>query len=106
MTAMRSPSIYSEDDPISLALRPPLTETIPQREARLNLEAEARRISQGIDDLIRLDREKLKKSKTDIKVGNQVSLSVCIYPSSSAASPPGSSRIREEHLAETIPAHV
>jgi guanine nucleotide-binding protein alpha-1 subunit len=79
MTTIRSPSIYRDDDPISLALRPPLTESVPERLARQNLEAEALRISQCIDDQIRLDREKLKKSKTDIKVVNVFLLSVRIY---------------------------
>jgi hypothetical protein len=106
MTAIRSPSIYSEDDPISLALRPPLTESAPERQARLNLEAEALRISQCIDDLIRLDREKLKKSKTDIKVGIVLLLSVRIYLCLFLAPPPWSSRIRQEHFEETVPAHV
>jgi guanine nucleotide-binding protein alpha-1 subunit len=103
MTLVRS---RHEDDPISLALRPPITESVAEREARLQLEAEALRISQRIDEQIRLDREKLKKSKTDIKVDVKLLLSSCISSSSSTASPPWSSWIWQEHSAETVPAHV
>ncbi|TFK70330.1 guanine nucleotide-binding protein [Pluteus cervinus] len=65
---MRTPSLYSQDDPISAALKPPPTETDAERTARLLAEAEAKRISEQIDEELRLEREKLKKNKGDVKL--------------------------------------
>ena len=65
---IRTPSIRSQDDPLSLAIRPPPEESDADRQIRLQHEAEARRISERIDEELRCDREKLKKSKTDVKV--------------------------------------
>lgn len=65
---LRTPSIRSQDDPLSVALRPPPTESAADRQVRLQQEAEARRISEQIDEELRIEREKLKKSKSDVKV--------------------------------------
>ncbi|KAH7926088.1 G-alpha-domain-containing protein [Leucogyrophana mollusca] len=65
---MRTSSIRSQDDPLSLALRPPPTETDSDRQRRLQHEAEARRISEQIDEDLRVEREKLKKSRSDVKL--------------------------------------
>lgn len=65
---MRTSSIRSQDDPLSVALRPPPTESETDRQMRLQREAEARRISEQIDEELRIEREKLKKSKSDVKV--------------------------------------
>ncbi|KAH7911686.1 guanine nucleotide binding protein, alpha subunit [Hygrophoropsis aurantiaca] len=65
---MRTSSIRSQDDPLSLALRPPPTETDSDRQQRLQHEAEARRISEQIDEDLRVEREKLRKSKSDVKL--------------------------------------
>lgn len=65
---LRTPSIYSQDDPISVALRPSPSESDQERRLRLQNEAEAKRISEKIDEELRLDRERLKKSKGDVKV--------------------------------------
>ncbi|KAH0833062.1 hypothetical protein J3R83DRAFT_12053 [Lanmaoa asiatica] len=65
---MRTSSIRSQDDPLSIALRPPPTESEADRQVRLRQEAEARRISEQIDEELRIEREKLKKSKSDVKV--------------------------------------
>ena len=65
---MRSPSIYSQDDPISAALKPPSTETDSERNVRLQFEAEAKRVSEQIDEDLREERERLKKKKGDVKV--------------------------------------
>jgi len=65
---MRTPSLYSQDDPITAAMQPPASETDAQRIARLELEAEAKRVSEQIDEDLRNEREKLRKSKTDVKV--------------------------------------
>lgn len=65
---MRSPSLYSQDDPITAAMKPPVSETESERVVRLEEEAEAKRISEQIDEDLREERERLKKRKTDVKV--------------------------------------
>ncbi|KAG6331612.1 hypothetical protein ID866_7476 [Astraeus odoratus] len=65
---MRTPSIRSQDDPLSLALRPPPTETEVDRQVRLHQEAEARRISEQIDEELRAERKRLERSKGDVKL--------------------------------------
>ena len=65
---MRSPSLYSQDDPITAALKPPPTETEEERIIRLQHEDEAKRISEQIDEDLREERERLKKRKGDVKV--------------------------------------
>ncbi|KAG1737296.1 guanine nucleotide binding protein, alpha subunit [Suillus lakei] len=65
---MRTSSIRSQDDPLSLAIRPPPEESDSDRHIRLQHEAEARRISEQIDEELRFEREKLKKSKSDVKL--------------------------------------
>jgi hypothetical protein len=65
---MRTPSIYSQDDPLSAVLKPSPTETEAERSARLVREADAKRISEQIDEDLRLEREKLKRRKGDVKV--------------------------------------
>ncbi|KAG6374373.1 guanine nucleotide binding protein, alpha subunit [Boletus reticuloceps] len=65
---IRTPSIRSQDDPLSIAIRPPPTETETDRQVRLQQEAEARRISEQIDEELRIEREKLKRSKGDVKL--------------------------------------
>ena len=68
MSLNRTSSVYSQDDPLSLALRPSPHETEGEKSARLQQEAEAKRVSDRIDEELRLDRERLKKSKNDVKV--------------------------------------
>ncbi|PPQ76450.1 hypothetical protein CVT26_012962 [Gymnopilus dilepis] len=65
---MRSPSLYSQDDPISAALKPPSSETESERAFRLEQEAEAKRVSEQIDEDLREERERLKKRKGDVKL--------------------------------------
>jgi len=65
---MRSPSLYSQDDPISAAMKPPSSETESERAVRLEAEAEAKRISEQIDEDLREERERMKKKKGDVKV--------------------------------------
>lgn len=48
------------DDPFRYLLKPPLDETLEEREIRLWKEAEARRISDEIDEGIRKERETLR----------------------------------------------
>jgi len=65
---MRTPSLYSQDDPITAAMKPPSSETEAERAARLVAEAEAKRVSERIDEDLREERERLKKRKGDVKV--------------------------------------
>ena len=65
---MRSPSLYSQDDPITAALKPPPTETEAERRIRLQLEDEAKRVSEQIDEDLREERERIKRKKGDVKV--------------------------------------
>lgn len=65
---MRSPSLYSQDDPITAAMKPPVSETEAERVIRLEHEAEAKRISEQIDEDLREERERNKKKRTDVKV--------------------------------------
>jgi hypothetical protein len=65
---MRPPSLYSQDDPISEALKPPSTETESERIARMSAEDEAKRISEQIDEDLREERERLRRKKGDVKV--------------------------------------
>ncbi|KAF5327017.1 hypothetical protein D9619_004123 [Psilocybe cf. subviscida] len=65
---MRSPSLYSQDDPITAAMKPPPSETEHERVARLEAEAEAKRVSEQIDEDLREERERMKKKKTDVKL--------------------------------------
>ncbi|KAI0956111.1 hypothetical protein AcV7_006604 [Taiwanofungus camphoratus] len=68
----RPPSVHSTNtesaDPLAAILRPPATETDRDRLSRLQREAEAKRISDSIDEEIRLDRERYKKNKQDVKL--------------------------------------
>lgn len=68
-TMIRTPSIHSQNDPITEALKPPPSETEAERIARLAAEDEARRISEKIDDDLREEREHLRRKKGDVKVG-------------------------------------
>ncbi|KAK7032274.1 hypothetical protein VNI00_013233 [Paramarasmius palmivorus] len=65
---MRTPSLYSQDDPITEALKPPVTETEAQRRIRLQEEAEAKRISEQIDEDLRQERELIKRKRGDVKL--------------------------------------
>jgi hypothetical protein len=65
---IRAPSVHSQDDPLSLALRPPLSETEGERVIRLKEEAEAKEASDKIDEEIKVEKQKLQKSKGDVKV--------------------------------------
>lgn len=71
---MRTPSIYSQDDPITAALQPPSTETEQQRFLRLEAEATAKRVSEQIDEELKQERERLRRKKDDIKVTRPVSM--------------------------------
>ena len=55
------PGIIESEDPITLLLTPPIDETFEERELRLQREAEARSVSDGIDEVIRQERDALKR---------------------------------------------
>lgn len=65
---MRTPSLYSQDDPITIAMKPPSTETDEERAVRQAAESEAKKISEQIDEELREERERLKRRKGDVKV--------------------------------------
>jgi hypothetical protein len=100
----RTPSLYSQDDPLSNAIRPPTTETDLEKKARLQREAEARRISEQIDEDIRQERERIKKSKEDVKVSLSLLRNDSIYPQLRHPIAPATraGRVREIDFAETI----
>jgi guanine nucleotide-binding protein subunit alpha len=57
-----------DDDPLTLALQPPEDETPAERSLREHYEAEARRISDEIDEQIRREREAEKKKRRPVKL--------------------------------------
>jgi hypothetical protein len=69
---IRTPSINSAHselgDPLSAHLRPPPGESEHDRQLRLQQEAEAKRISDSIDEELRQDAKRLQKRKQDVKV--------------------------------------
>ena len=67
LTARRPPADLS-DDPLTLALRPPETETEGERRIRLQKEAEAKRVSEQIDEQLRQDKRQWDKQRQDIRV--------------------------------------
>ncbi|KAJ8084983.1 hypothetical protein PM082_003760 [Marasmius tenuissimus] len=58
----------SLSDPLSAALLPPPNETFEQKEERLRIEVEAKRVSDGIDEMIKQERADMKKTKVDVSV--------------------------------------
>ena len=106
---MRTPSLYSQDDPLATALRPSSTETDVQRRARLAAEAEARRVSEQIDEELRQERERMKRNKGDVKVYFRRPFSthiLILHTDPSPAAPPWSSRERQIDPSEAISTHV
>ena len=67
-TQTRTSSIYSTDDPLSLALKPPPTESEVERQQRIAKELEAKKISDRIDEELRQERELKKKQNMEVKV--------------------------------------
>lgn len=67
-TLHRTSSIYSTDDPLALALKPPATETDEERQLRVAAELEAKRISDKIDEDLRVERERKRRANMQVKV--------------------------------------
>lgn len=103
---MRSPSLYSQDDPISAALKPPETETEAERTARLYAEAEAKRVSEQIDEHLREERERIRKRKGDVKVCLLLSSFTRIYSPMRPAFTSGAGRKRKIDAAKAVPTDV
>ncbi|KAG1742738.1 guanine nucleotide binding protein, alpha subunit [Suillus paluster] len=57
----------SLSDPLAAALMPPPNESTADRERRLAAESEAKRVSDGIDEMLRAEKKE-KKAKPEIKV--------------------------------------
>lgn len=55
-------------DPLTLAIAPPPDETLEQRQIREAAEAEAKRVSDEIDEQIRKERELERKKKKPVKL--------------------------------------
>lgn len=57
----------SFSDPLAAALMPPPNESAADRERRLEAESEAKRVSDGIDEMLRAEKKE-KRTKPEIKV--------------------------------------
>lgn len=57
----------SLSDPLAAALRPPENETPDERERRMHAEEEAKRVSDGIDEMIRAEKKE-RRVKQEVKV--------------------------------------
>ncbi|KAJ6575452.1 guanine nucleotide binding protein, alpha subunit [Mycena capillaripes] len=58
----------SLSDPLAAALLPPPNETLDERESRLKAASEAKMVSDGIDEMIRHERNHRKKSRAEVQV--------------------------------------
>ena len=59
---------HADEDPLSRVLAPPPNETLADRDARLHAEAEAKRISDAIDEEIQQQQKAEKKTARPIKI--------------------------------------
>jgi guanine nucleotide-binding protein subunit alpha len=57
-----------DDDPLSLAMQPPPDETAEQRQVREAAEAEAKRVSDEIDEQIKKEREIERRKRKPVKL--------------------------------------
>ncbi|CCM03094.1 uncharacterized protein FIBRA_05214 [Fibroporia radiculosa] len=68
----RPPSVHStttdSGDPFSAILRPPASESERDKLTRIQREADAKRISDSIDEEIRADEKRYRKNKQDVKL--------------------------------------
>ena len=53
----------SDNDPLAAAIAPPKNESTPARAARLRAEAEARRVSDEIDEQLKQDRAARRRQR-------------------------------------------
>lgn len=59
---------HPDEDPLSLALLPPPDETWEQRQLREAAEAEAKRVSDEIDEQIKRERENERRKRKPVKL--------------------------------------
>jgi len=88
-------SRFNDEDPLTKAIAPPPDETIPQREARLIAEQNAKRVSDAIDEELNRQRLANKKATKPIKIlllGQLHSFLLTFH--SPSPLPPRSERIR------------
>lgn len=90
----------SSDDPFASILAPPSNESLQAREAREHAEAEARRVSDTIDEQLRQERLALKKKKKPVKV-----LLLGQSESGMYVSPPCSATSSPSHVHQASPRH-
>jgi guanine nucleotide-binding protein alpha-1 subunit len=57
-----------EEDPLALAIAPPPNETPEQRHAREFAEAEARKVSDEIDEQLKREKENERRKKKPVKL--------------------------------------
>lgn len=57
-----------EEDPLSLAIAPPPDETFEQRHARELAEAEARKVSDEIDEQLKREKEGERRKRKPVKL--------------------------------------
>jgi guanine nucleotide-binding protein alpha-1 subunit len=58
----------SDHDPLTAAIAPPPNETPDERAARLRAEAEARRVSEEIDEQLKQERASRRRQRPCVKV--------------------------------------
>lgn len=58
----------SDFDPLAAALLPPSNETPEEKELRIRAENEAKKISDGIDEMLRQERIERKKTRAEVHV--------------------------------------
>ncbi|KAK7063939.1 guanine nucleotide binding protein, alpha subunit [Favolaschia claudopus] len=62
------PRRRSLSDPLAVVLLPPPNETSDERESRLKAATDAKTVSDGIDEMIRHERNRRKKSRAEVQV--------------------------------------
>lgn len=60
--------IFTENDPLAYVMLPPPNETEEQRQARIAAEAEAKRISDAIDDELQRQAKADKRAPRPVKI--------------------------------------
>lgn len=60
--------LRSDSDPLARVLLPPPNESPEERELRIARENDAKKISDGIDEMIRQERIERKKSRAEVNV--------------------------------------
>ena len=77
-----STTLRPDDDPLSVWNEIPTFETDEQQQARLKSEADAKIVSDRIDEELKIEKQKLNKSKGDVKVRTRSQSFLHIYSES------------------------